>query len=84
MSILATAAQKGEQSTGNMAYGGFFTSQFRSNLVTYFGPFHQFPTWDAVLAEAQKTTTEQAENSRCSESNQPVKVYKQHPIYRIQ
>ncbi len=84
MSILATAAQKGEQSTGNMAYGGFFTSQFRSNLVTYFGPFHQFPTWDAVLAEAQKTTTEQAENSRCSQANQTVKVYKQHPVYRIQ
>ncbi len=84
MSIIMTAAKPGEKSTGNSSYGGFFTNQFRTNLTSYFGPFHQFPTWNAVLAEAQKNTTEQAENSRCSESNQPVKVYKQHPVFRIQ
>ena len=84
MSILMTAAQRGEQSTGNGSYGGFFTNQFRSYLINYFGPFHQFPTWDTILSEATKTTTEQAENSRCSQKNEGLKTYKQHPVYRIQ
>ncbi|MEJ7611871.1 MAG: caspase family protein [Ferruginibacter sp.] len=84
MSILMTAAQKGEQSTGNASYGGFFTNQFRSNLITHFGPFHQYPTWDVILGQSKKNTTEQAENSRCSESNTPLRTYKQHPVYRIQ
>jgi hypothetical protein len=83
-SIIMTAAQKGEESTGNGMYGGFFTNQFRTNLISYFGPFHQFPTWNAILVEAQKSTIEQAENSRCSEANQTVKTFKQHPVYRIQ
>lgn len=84
MSILMTAAQKGEMSTGNLTFGGFFTNQFRTNLTTYFGPFHQFPTWNTILEESKKTTTDQAENSRCSTSGQPTKTYKQHPVYKIQ
>ncbi len=84
MSILMTAAQKGEMSTGNLTFGGFFTNQFRTNLTTYFGPFHQFPTWSTILEESKKTTTDQAENSRCSTSGEPTKTYKQHPVYRIQ
>ena len=84
MSILMTAAQKGEMSTGNLTFGGFFTNQFRTNLTTYFGPFHQFPTWNTILEESKKTTTDQAENSRCSASGEPTKTYKQHPVYRIQ
>ncbi len=85
MSILTTAAQKGEMSTGNLTFGGFFTNQFRTNLTNYFGPFHQFPTWNNVLQESQKETTNQAENSRCSKSGDAVeKTYKQHPVFRIQ
>ncbi len=84
MSILMTAAQKGEMSTGNLTFGGFFTNQFRTNLTTYFGPFHQFPTWNTILEESKKSTVEQAENSRCSTSGEPTKTYKQHPVYRIQ
>ena len=84
MSILMTAAQKGEMSTGNLTFGGFFTNQFRTNLTTYFGPFHQFPTWKTILEESKKSTTDQAENSRCSTSGEPTKTYKQNPVYRIQ
>lgn len=83
LSILMTAAQKGEKSTGNGTYGGFFTSQFRSNLTNYFGFFQKYPTWEVILAEAKKETTEQAENSRCSKANETVKTYKQHPVYKI-
>lgn len=84
MSILMTAAQKGEMSVGNLTFGGFFTNQLRSNLTTYFGPFHQFPSWNNILEESKKTTTDQAENSQCSTSGEPTKTYKQHPVYRIQ
>ena len=83
MSIIMTAAQKGEMSTGNLTFGGFFTNQFRSNLTTYFGPFHQFPTWNTILEESKKTTTDQAETGRCSASGEPLKTYKQHPFYKI-
>ncbi|MGG9962837.1 caspase family protein [Ferruginibacter sp. SUN106] len=83
MSILMTAATKGELSNGNASYGGFFTNQFRTELVNYFGPFHQNVTWDAILEEAKKQTTEKAEKTRCSDSGQPVKTYKQHPVYKI-
>ena len=84
MSILMTAAQKGEMSVGNLTFGGFFTSQLRTNLTTYFGPFHQFPTWNTILEESKKTTTDQAENSQCSATGETTKTYKQHPVYRIQ
>ncbi|MDB5201295.1 MAG: caspase family protein [Ferruginibacter sp.] len=84
MSILTTAAQRGEQSTGNMTFGGYFTNQFRTNLINYFGFFHKFPTWDAILTEATKATTEQAELSQCSQRGEVQKTYKQHPLYRIQ
>lgn len=84
MSILMTAAQKGEMSTGNLTFGGFFTSQFRTKLTTYFGPFHQFPTWSTILEESKKETTSLAENSRCSTSGEQLKTYKQHPVFRIQ
>ncbi len=84
MSILATAAQRGEQSTGNTSYGGFYTSQFRSNLISYFKPLHIYPTWPMLLQEAGNSTIEQAENSRCSQRGEGLKTYKQHPVFRIQ
>ena len=84
MSILMTAATKGEVSNGNAAYGGFFTNQFRTELINYFGPFHQNVSWNTLLEDAKKQTIEKAENTRCSDSGQPVKTYKQHPVYKIQ
>lgn len=84
ISILATAAQRGEQSTGNISYGGFYTHNFRTNLISYFKPLHIYPTWPMLLQEAEKSTVEQAENSRCSQRGEGLKTYKQHPIYRIQ
>lgn len=83
MSVLATSAQRGELATGNLAYGGYFTHQFRTNLISNFKPLHLYPTWDHVLKDAQASTIKHAEHSRCSESGQPLKTYKQHPVFRI-
>ena len=82
-SILMTAAQKGEVSAGNVTYGGFFTNQFRTNLTMYFGFLQRDPTWDAVLEAARQTTTTQSENSRCSNTGEKLKTYKQHPLYKM-
>ncbi|RYY49761.1 MAG: hypothetical protein EOO06_06100 [Chitinophagaceae bacterium] len=83
-SILMTAAKRGEMSAGNGASGGFFTHNFRSNLMSYFGPLHLYPNWKTILETTQSTTTEQSENARCSERNEALKTYKQHPVFRIQ
>ncbi len=85
MSILTTAAQKGELSSGNLADGGYFTNQFRTNLTSYFKPFYKFPTWNLVLDDARKTTIETASNGGCGRSiNGQQKTLKQHPVWRIQ
>ena len=83
MSILMTAAQRGEQSTGNGTFGGFFTNQFRTNLISYMGFMHFYPNWKTLLEESTKETTVQAENTRCSEGGEALKTYKQHPVFRI-
>jgi len=84
MSILMTAATKGEESAGNIVYGGFFTHHFRTALTDYFGPFHQNVTWDVILNEAKKQTIERANGTRCSKPGEPEKRCNQHPFYRIQ
>ena len=83
-SILITAAQKGEMSSGNGIVGGYFTNEFRSNLITYFKPLHHYPTWIGVLGEVKTSTIEKADNARCSKSGEELKTYKQHPVYVVQ
>ena len=67
-SIIITAAQKGEMSSGNGIVGGYFTNEFRSNLITYFKPLHHYPTWLGVLGEVKTSTIEKADNARCSKT----------------
>lgn len=83
-SILVTAAQKGEMSSGNGIVGGYFTNEFRSNLITNFKPLHNYPTWSAVLGEVKKSTIEKADNARCSKSGEVLKTFNQHPVYVVQ
>ena len=82
-SIIMTAAQKGEMSSGNGIVGGYFTNEFRSNLISYFKPLHNYPTWAGVLGEVKTSTIEKADNARCSGSGEPLKTYKQHPVYIV-
>lgn len=84
MSILMTAATKGEESAGNLVYGGFFTHHFRTAMIDYFGPFHKDVTWDTILSEAKKQTIERADGTKCSKAGEPEKRCQQHPFYRIQ
>ncbi|MBC7934333.1 MAG: caspase family protein [Rhizobacter sp.] len=83
-SVLMTAAQRGQMSAGNGASGGFFTYNFRSSLLNFFGPLHLYPTWKTVFETTRKNTTEQSENSRCSERGEALKTYKQQPVGRIE
>ena len=82
-SIIMTAAQKGEMSSGNGIVGGYFTNEFRSNLISYFKPLHNYPTWAGVLGEVKTSTVDKADNARCSGSGEPLKTYKQHPVYVV-
>ena len=83
-SILVTAAQKGEMSSGNGIVGGYFSNEFRSNLITYFKPLHNYPTWAGVLSEVKTSTIEKADNARCSKPGETLKTFNQHPVYVMQ
>lgn len=84
ISILVTAAQKGEMSSGNGIVGGYFSNEFRSNLITYFKPLHNYPTWAGVLSEVKTSTIEKADNARCSKPGETLKTFNQHPVYVVQ
>lgn len=67
LSILATAASKGERAAGNIRYGGFFSNNFFSSLTSYFNNDKISPLWIQILADAQKQTIWQADHTYCPE-----------------
>jgi hypothetical protein len=84
VSILVTAASKGEMSAGNINFGGFFTYNFRSSLESSFGPFYLLPTWQNILEEAKKETIKKAEHTLCVSPSGPTAKCKQTPVFKIE
>jgi hypothetical protein len=56
LSLLMTAATKGEEALSQDAFGSFFTHYFLSSLTTYLGPEKGNANWLMVMADAQKQT----------------------------
>ncbi|MEP6596965.1 MAG: caspase family protein [Ginsengibacter sp.] len=86
VSILMTAAQKGELSAGNNNFGGFFTYNFRASLVNFLSPVHQFTgvSWDNLIEEAKAQTIAKADHTWCSMPDGGKAKCVQHPAYVIQ
>lgn len=85
VAILMTAAQKGEMSAGNNSYGGFFTFHFRTSLLNFLSPTHEFTgvSWKKLIDEAQTQTIKKANNTLCNNPDGSRAKCVQHPVYRI-
>ena len=65
MSILMTAASKGQLSAGNGSDGGFFTFQLRQSLEKSFDLNLKEVSWDNILQTAQKQTIDRGGATLC-------------------
>jgi len=85
VAILMTAAQKGEMSAGNNSYGGFFTYNFRTSLLNFLSPTHEFTgvSWKKLIDEAQAQTIKKANNTLCNNPDGSKTRCVQHPVYKL-
>ena len=67
-SILLGSTSIGERASGTVKEGGFFSLYFKVAMETYFSRLKTNVTWDDIVKDAIKETTESV---------------KQHPIYKI-
>lgn len=85
VSILMTAASKGELAAGNMAYGGFFSYNFKAALDRSLSPFNSMRavTWEQIAKDAQNQTILKAKNTDCDIRGIGKRPCVQHPLYKI-
>lgn len=82
LSILMTAAQKGELSAGLPVDGGIFTSSFRDQLEKALGPFSRNPDWNNLINSTKKGTINKANQTSCVKGKKIPCV--QHPVFIIE
>jgi len=83
LSVLMTAASKGELSAGNST-GGIFTFNFRESLEKSFGPFYNNVSWDTLLKTAQIQTINKAKNTLCIQEDNSRKICVQNPAFKVE
>ncbi len=83
LSIIMTAASKGELSAGNAADGGIFTYNFRESLEKFMGPAYTNVTWDKIVENARKQSITKASRTWCFGEDNSKKVCVQNPVFRI-
>jgi hypothetical protein len=83
LSILASAASKGELSAGNST-GGIFTFNFRESMEKFFGPFYTLVSWEQVLKLSQASTIRKAKNTLCIQEDNSRKVCVQNPVFKVE
>lgn len=81
ISILMTAASKGELSAGNST-GGIFTFNFRESLEKSIGHFSNNVSWTVLLNSAQQQTVGKAQKTWCNKEKKI--VCKQLPTYKLE
>ena len=81
ISILMTAASKGELSAGNST-GGIFTFNFRESLEKSIGHFASNVSWQQLLTAAQQQTVTKAQRTWCDKDKKI--VCKQKPTYTLE
>ncbi|HUR66323.1 MAG TPA: caspase family protein [Chitinophagaceae bacterium] len=89
MSVLATAAQKGELSAGNISEGGFFTANFLQTLEKHIGKVRTTakplePTWNSILNLSATETTTRAVRKWCRMPDDSVQKCTQHPVSKME
>ncbi len=84
ISILMTAAAKGELSAGNPNDGGIFTFNFRQSLEKFLKPFSTTATWKELADAARKQTIVKATHTWCRQADNTRKVCVQNPVFKIE
>lgn len=69
MSVLITAAEKGQKATSNDRHGGYFSECFLKVLENNLSKQGKDVSWDKLVAEAKKNTTELANRAYCDSPN---------------
>jgi hypothetical protein len=82
VSILATAASKGELSAGNST-GGIFTFNFRESLEKSIGLFYFNSNWSALLSSAKTQTVNKAKHTWCMQPDNSRQVCQQTPVFKL-
>lgn len=86
VSLLITAAAKGQVSAGNSSDGGLFTSQFRETLDKYMSNNFKGAQWDTVAESIQEQTTESASYGQCEIPGVTPKTFRiceQTPMFKF-
>lgn len=86
ISVLMTAAQKGELSAGNGHDGGFFTFNLRESLEKHIGLFDKSKevSWASILTTAKTQTIARANRTLCRMPDESQKVCVQHPVFKVE
>ncbi len=85
ISLIFTAAAKGQVSAGNPTNGGIFTSQFREALQKYMGINYQNITWQEITENTKQQTATVAAYSLCARPDNPNEYNKcsQTPVFKM-
>ncbi len=67
VSILMTAASKGEEAVVTPSFNSYFTYFFLSSLDTYLSPANKYPAWPLLQADAKSQTMRQVNGLPCKE-----------------
>lgn len=82
VSLIMTAAAKGELSAGNASLGGIFTFNFRESLEKYMSPFTRNPDWNQLISSAKAQTIAKARKTWCNKEKKIICV--QNPVFRVE
>lgn len=86
LSILMTAARKGELSAGNTQDGGFFSSHFRQTLEKSISlaSTEKQVGWESILQNARTQTTARANRTLCRMPDESLRRCLQNPVFIIE
>ena len=81
ISILVTAAAKGEAAACDDNSGGFFTASFTETLEKYLGKLSTTSSWNNVMNETYQSTNTLSKSNNCEPDGKPCK---QNPLFKIE
>ncbi|RYF91373.1 MAG: hypothetical protein EOO03_01505 [Chitinophagaceae bacterium] len=84
MSLLLTAAEKGQLASCNAALGAFFTYYFKSSMETALKDVKTSNiSWYQVIDKARAQTVNKARRTYCDKPYVPANICKQTPFYLV-
>lgn len=83
LSVLMTAASKGEKAWAINSFGSFFTDNFLNSLTTYIGKDQKDPVWPIIMSDAQESTIFKIKTYECPATSRQFNNCNQTPKPKI-